>query len=300
MKRKIFTLAFSVVAMVATAQTPGVTATSIYDDVAQTAMYDNGADDPLTCDWSDLASTACGSGNISSSYVRNTTTKKMEYTLNVPGGGCWDPAIWVGFTASTATPGINISAHKSFSVVFTNSGNTTIDVYIDLVDSTKKVINVDAGGTPLAYKSIGAGQTVTIDLDLTGAYYFVDPQTYTGFDFTKVIGMDISIFNSAVDGNWDPLALPANYKVALSEFKLGVGNGASVNDLEGNTIAIFPNPARGHEVSFSQPLTNIKVYNAIGELIMSEPQATKINVSSLQQGIYMLTSTQGISKIVVE
>ncbi|WP_291129562.1 T9SS type A sorting domain-containing protein [Flavobacterium sp. UBA7682] len=64
----------------------------------------------------------------------------------------------------------------------------------------------------------------------------------------------------------------------------------SVVDFDANKVSVYPNPTNGvlnivSEVS----IATIDLYNHLGQLVLSVKDATRIDVSSLNQGVYLMT-----------
>lgn len=75
-------------------------------------------------------------------------------------------------------------------------------------------------------------------------------------------------------------------------------NGLSNPDFEfthPNTFAVFPNPSVNGMVYFNR-VADVTLYDMTGKLLVSKDQATSIDTSALPTGIYVLTTSEGISK----
>jgi hypothetical protein len=66
-----------------------------------------------------------------------------------------------------------------------------------------------------------------------------------------------------------------------------------------NGISIYPNPGTTNEVSFSQTLTNITVLNSLGAVVLENASADYLNISTLENGFYIIKSEQGTLKFEV-
>lgn len=75
---------------------------------------------------------------------------------------------------------------------------------------------------------------------------------------------------------------------------IGLGNKATVA-----SFTIFPNPSNGI-VNFSKEVSNVVVYDATGNVVITEATATSLTTSSLEAGIYMVNTDQGSTKFIVE
>ena len=65
------------------------------------------------------------------------------------------------------------------------------------------------------------------------------------------------------------------------------------------SFTLFPNPSNG-VVNFSKEVSNVVVYDATGNIVITEASATSLNTTSLEAGIYMINSNQGSTKFIVE
>lgn len=70
-------------------------------------------------------------------------------------------------------------------------------------------------------------------------------------------------------------------------------------DGEPKTFVIFPNPASNSELVFFNRVADIELYDVTGKLILSEKEALSINTSKLQTGVYLVKTSEGITKKLV-
>ena len=109
--------------------------------------------------------------------------------------------------------------------------------------------------------------------------------------------------------NDDQLALPPT---SFYVNHIEIGEASSINDCSFPTITdiqkdqnkssfeIFPNPIQGDELNFSKELNNIRVTNTTGIVVLEVTKASKINISALEQGVYIIKANEGTSKLVIE
>ena len=103
-----------------------------------------------------------------------------------------------------------------------------------------------------------------------------------------------------------PGAVDGNTEVFYDNFSLDVT--LSVNDVLASEFKIYPNPAKNYLNIESKniAISSVEMYNIIGKKVISENNLvnSKLNVSSLSTGIYLLkvNSDAGslVKKIVVE
>lgn len=68
---------------------------------------------------------------------------------------------------------------------------------------------------------------------------------------------------------------------------------------EPKTFVIFPNPASNSELVYFNRVADIELYDITGKLILSEKEALSINTSKLQTGVYLVKTSEGITKKLV-
>ena len=68
---------------------------------------------------------------------------------------------------------------------------------------------------------------------------------------------------------------------------------------EPKTFVIFPNPASNSEIVYFNRVADIEVYDVTGKLILTEKEALSINTSKLQTGVYLVKTSEGITKKLV-
>lgn len=70
-------------------------------------------------------------------------------------------------------------------------------------------------------------------------------------------------------------------------------------DGEPKTFVIFPNPASNSQTVYFNRVADIELYDITGKLILSEKEALSINTSKLQTGVYLVKTSEGITKKLV-
>ncbi|UGS23510.1 choice-of-anchor I family protein [Flavobacterium channae] len=65
------------------------------------------------------------------------------------------------------------------------------------------------------------------------------------------------------------------------------------------TFVIFPNPASNSELVYFNRKADIELFDLTGKLILSEKDALTINISKLQTGVYIVKTSEGITKRLV-
>ena len=301
--KKIFTL-LMISTVVAQAQTVGYTKTSIYDDFAKVGLYSD--PNPVDLNHPDgiywWGKALGGNSNdpclTANEYVLTRSGNGKLGVLVSQGNQCWQP---MGISTK-----LDLTKNSTFEVSITNTSAAAIYFNITIVDGNKKVSSCDANGVNFAISSLGAGETQVLSGDFAGGMRKVwvngSSTLVAGADLATVIGVDMTIVSASQPENnaWNPIAI-TNTTATINYIKVG-GAAApdAVNTLSQQKITMYPNPSNGETVQFSQPLTNVQVYNALGQMVFFQNNASTINVGSLTQGIYFLSSNEGISKLVVE
>ena len=307
--KRIFTLLLLISTAAVNAQTPGYKATSMYDDFATSTPYaDPSPADPMYPDgiyWWGKEQTGSNpdATNTDACYMANkySLTRAGNNKLDVvvsQGNNCWQP---MGISTK-----LNLSGNSTFSVSVTNTSAYPLYFDLALVDVNKKVINCDANGDNFRILSLAAGATQVLSGDFAGGQHKVwvggSPTFTTGLDLSQVIEMDFTVVNAdqPESNGWGPLPI-TDAAFRFNYVKVGAVGGVGINDINGNNIiSLYPNPSNATAVNFSQQLTNVNLYNTVGQLLLSSNSATKLDISTLSAGIYMLTSNEGMSKLIVE
>lgn len=111
-----------------------------------------------------------------------------------------------------------------------------------------------------------------------------------------VVNPGIQGAKSLMINNLELGKLDADGCTLASQPATGLFNGASAT----TNVSMYPNPAVSGNVNFSEELTNVTVYDAIGNVRLNVTQAEKINVSSLESGMYIIQSNEGVFKLIVK
>ncbi|MFT6746365.1 MAG: hypothetical protein ACJAZ2_000704 [Glaciecola sp.] len=310
MKKTITILSIFAVALSATAQTPGYTATSLYDDFATNTEYvDANAADPLNPDgafwWGKAALGTDPSGTAENNADACYTEHKSSFTRSGSGkmdvvvsqkSECWQP---MGLSTK-----LDLSQNATFSVEVTNN-SSTVSIYfnVSLSDASKNVINANSVKANFALTSIAPGETMTLSGDFTGGFKKSWPgPTYTNtFDFTKVVGLDLTFVNASQPetNNWGPEAI-SDVSVSVNSVKLGSGTPQSTTSAASTDFSMYPNPSNGGTVNFSAQLESVQVYNSLGQLLSSANNVSNINTSGLTTGVYVVKTNLGTKKLFVK
>ncbi|MFM7022027.1 MAG: T9SS type A sorting domain-containing protein [Flavobacteriales bacterium] len=307
--KRIFTLLLltATVSMVS-AQTPGYRKKAIYDDFASATPYaDPNPADPNYPDgiywWGkDALGNSSQPSNTDPCFAANkyAITRSGNGKMNLvvtQGSNCWMP---MGISTK-----LDLSGNATFEVSVTNTSSIALYFDIALVDENKKFINCDANGDNYRVLSIAPNETKVFSGDFTGGQHKTwvngTPTFSTGLDLLKVVEIDFTIVNAdqPESNGWGPLAI-TDATFTFNYVKIGNVAGTGVSEISNKMISVYPNPSQDGMVTFSQQLTNVNVYNTMGQLLLSANSATKLDISTLSAGIYVLQSNEGQSKLVVE
>ena len=129
----------------------------------------------------------------------------------------------------------------------------------------------------------------------------------TEYDRIKLIGASATSYtdNTATsDGTWyyyklyavynelDCNSAPANWIHNENQFYLHVLYSMdAVDELESNSVAVYPNPAKDMFTLEGEGLQHVSVYNAIGQMVYDADcngNSTTVSLSHLETGIYMV------------
>ncbi|MFZ9846937.1 MAG: T9SS type A sorting domain-containing protein [Flavobacteriales bacterium] len=87
----------------------------------------------------------------------------------------------------------------------------------------------------------------------------------------------------------------------MNYFKIGNVISKSVEDnFSAKTISIYPNPADNGFVTFSETLNNVNVYNNVGQVVYAAASTKRFDVSDFSSGLYLVSSNEGVSKLIVK
>ncbi|MFT6715453.1 MAG: hypothetical protein ACJA0Q_000080 [Saprospiraceae bacterium] len=312
MKRTITILSIFAIALSATAQTPGYTATSLYDDFATAAEYSEvNPVDPMLPEgaywWGKAAlgtdPTANAATNLEQCFLDHKTdvtrsgNGKMDVIVT-QGSKCWQP---MGLSTK-----LDLSQNATFEIEVTNNSSTT-SIYFNVAisDVNKKVINSNNVGANYALVSIAPGETKTLEGDFTGGNHKVwvngNATLTSGLDFTQVVGLDLTFVNAVQPeaNGWEPEAI-SDVSVSVNSVKIGLGSAASTSSVSIDDFSMYPNPSNGQTVNFSTQLETVQVYNSLGQLLLSEVNVSSIDVSTLTTGVYVVKTNLETKKLFVK
>lgn len=292
----------------ATAQTPGYTKTAIYDDFNTTEEYtDQNPADPNFPDgiyWWGKAALGVNPNNANDPNNTVDCYLNNKYAITRPGNGklqlsvsqgseCWEP-----MGVSTV---LDLSADATFEVSITNNSTTAIYFDIYIADANKKIINCSSTNANFSLTNIPAGATQVLKGDFKGGKHkaYPGPTYTTGLDLSKVVEVDFTVVNAEQPetNNWGPLPI-SDVSVSINYLKVGKAGANSVAEVKAADYSVYPNPTNGDQITFSKILSNVKLVDASGAVVLSAASASELNISALTAGFYFLQSDQGAVKVV--
>jgi hypothetical protein len=97
-----------------------------------------------------------------------------------------------------------------------------------------------------------------------------------------------SVYAEDLDGDGDMDVLSASYfddKIAWYENSPSLG----VNENKLATFSVYPNPTTSQlTVLSNETITQIEIYNQLGQLVLSNSEQNTINISSVSSGVYFI------------
>lgn len=124
-----------------------------------------------------------------------------------------------------------------------------------------------------------------------------------GFDSTKVAGFAITFLqNEQLGGDCYFKTTLTDFKFDITVFSLGqiaLGNAEDEVFNKKGFIA-YPSPIKGGNIKLSATAENVKVYDVLGTMVFSANSASEINVDAFNKGLYIVKSSKGSTRFVVE
>lgn len=129
----------------------------------------------------------------------------------------------------------------------------------------------------------------------------------TGFDASKVTSLQITVvhgFQISTDC-YQPREL-GGVKFDMTSLVIGdIANAIEDSKLSTSNISLSPVPANGGFVSFKSngqnvTVENVRIMDVIGNVVYSAPSASQINVDQFKKGLYVVQTSKGTSRLVVE
>lgn len=105
--------------------------------------------------------------------------------------------------------------------------------------------------------------------------------------------------SATVDGSSIPSAL-GDYKGSPLAGSYTPLNSTSINKVNGaNKLTIYPNPSTTGEVNFSEPISGVMI-DVTGKQVLEFTKQNKVEVRSLNEGIYFIVTDLGTYKFIIK
>ena len=226
-------------------------------------------------------------------------------TVIVEAGGLMQTGshLWLGFNANSDSNLIiagTVKVGEMFGINFEGVGGTTTKTRVDIYDGgileLSQFIYNAAGvtfiGTGDNQINIKGGGSITLPGDQTGVF-----QTY--IDNSKIVSLDASNAASALTNAYDVDAdLTTVSSTASAEIYVPA---LSTKDFATLDVELFPNPTSNFiNIKSKNPISNVKVYNNLGQLIKEESGKSRIDFSNVSSGYYILKVEDNLGNLGVK
>jgi len=215
--------------------------------------------------------------------------------------------------------------NEKITFTFTNTSTNKIELRVGLQDSSKHEVNAfGSSADTVVYNdevkfTVKAGETITKTVSYTPAGAKLPYKSVYKYDacgvgkangketsfnpkiVTAVMFTVINTENSASFDGFKPYTL-TNTTFEFSDFHVGapsvICTGLDDNTMSGKAFRVVPNPATSY-VEFPES-QNVKVMDTMGKLVYTANTASRVDVSSLTKGVYIIQTSNGTSRFVVE
>jgi len=171
----------------------------------------------------------------------------------------------------------------------------TVSFDVNAGKSITKTVNFTPAGTDLAYQSVYVYDACSVGTAF-GKEKSFNPKIVSAVTFTV-----INQLNSKAFDGYKPYTLN-NATFEISDFHVGapvvICTGLDDNNISGKSFKVVPNPATSY-VEFPEA-QSVKVMDAMGKMVYSANTASRIDVSNLTKGVYVIQTSNGVSRFVVE
>jgi hypothetical protein len=222
---------------------------------------------------------------------------------------------------------LDLSGGKAyFHFKLTNTSRYSYTVKVGLQDSTGAIVNaigtskdnqvyLDEVTLKLA-PSASVDTTINFNVNAYHSLYTYDT-CYVGsaagkdksFNYSIVTAGMVTVVNdsnaAALDG-YKPFTLH-NATFTLTNIFIGDIHAANPVGIADNFLAkpsfrIYPNPVSNVNgvLNFEKEVKGVQVVNSVGQVVYSAPSASSLDVNNYQKGIYVIQSTTGNARFVVQ
>ncbi len=188
----------------------------------------------------------------------------------------------VRLNTTTGSKAGNLSGYETPMAEYSNYTGYSSNVFVTSTGATSSPSGIDFVGNRLIVSDYATGNILVYGLGGTTG-------TLLGTISTGAAGI-MGVKINPTDGKIWYVNATTNQVVRLNPVSAtGITEEEVVNDIQ-----LYPNPASGSQVTFSglsQTLTNIKIYNTVGQLVLetkaNEGNST-IDISKLSRGTYIV------------
>lgn len=324
MKHFLGTLLFTYVLSIAIAQQPGIYEHGIYDDFSTEEEYTTTARGLFW--WGNNGA----SGNFQASLLRNSANNSLDITLT-QGYGEYEPfGLSFGTSTGSATPNtIDFSPDLSYEFEFTNNSDSTIQIRVSPIDLNGNLIDIDPAldkSSPQEFFkyiiSIQLGPNSSGHLKLntllngleqsSGTFEGGTQMTFSNnpacspclesnFDAVITSGFLVTIINANLNAadSYQPYALD-QIDVEINSFKVGLNTITDTKPAVSKPNFSFQNPVQSDKLKLDQVFQYAALYDMTGQAVRSTTQSDEIDLIGLENGLYILQTEKGSTKLILE
>lgn len=152
------------------------------------------------------------------------------------------------------------------------------------------------------------GDSITWTTVATAPNYFF-PSTVGGGMFSYTIGAQNFDWDPGFTGVYAVMFMFEEWHVmpngdtlligwTIREVLIVVDNSIGISSMESSHFSFYPNPA-ANEIHFSEPVEELVITNLQGEMVIAMQNTSEVDVSSLAQGLYLISINGLASRRVV-
>lgn len=324
MKHFLGTFLFTYILSIAIAQQPGIYEHGIYDDFSTEEEYTTTNSGLFW--WGNNGAI----GNFEASLLRNAANNSLDINLTQAYGEYEPFGLSFGSsTGSTTSNSIDFSPDLSYDFSFTNNSDSTIQIRVSPIDLDGNIIDIDPAldeSFPQEFFdyiiSIELGPKSSGNLKLNTLLNNREPSsgTFDGgtqmtfsndpicapclesdFNATITSGFLITVINAnlnEVDG-YQPYPLN-QIDVEINSFKVGLNTITDTKPVVAKPNFSFPNPVQSDKLKLDQVFNYAALYDMTGQAVRSTTQSDELDLAGLENGLYILQTEKGSTKLILE
>jgi PKD repeat protein len=249
-----------------------------------------------------------GAKNYRFSFYNNTTnalvavktqTSNYIYFNQVPGLAYGNTYKWtVEVEYNNGTANVFAPASSSVCTITFNAPQTTVPCGVTYAKAGYTTVTPVTGGNAYRYNFYDV-TTNSLVATVTNTNTYVYFNQVPGLTFNKAYKWTVAVrYNNGTSHVFGPESSNSctmNYGTPSSMIINDDSNAArlSVQSTESNNelyVNVFPNPAKDQiTIEASEPVTDLKVYNVSGELVLAPENFTAVDLHDLKAGLYVLS-----------